>query len=286
MSLRPIPPKQDSPKPPTTLAPNKTFAIEQWDGSKSGEKIVLYAETGMGKSTLASMAPNPVFIGLDDGGRKLHHPKTGELLRHIPGVGTFEDTRSAVNACLDLDCETVVVDTGTVFQRLCEQFVLRTVQVRNVKGQPGVKPDHIEDYGYGKGYKHLWDAMHLPLLDFDKLIEAGKNVIIIAQKTCHRFLTDLGQEYVKEGPELYHSEKNWSVLKLWCEWADHILRIRHQQTIVPDGKKKAIGDSTYVIDTKGTDAFYAKSRSIDEPLISFSTKTDDSLWQFVFRKDK
>lgn len=282
MSLRPIPSKQTSPRP--AAAPNKQFTIEQWDGSKSGEKIILYGETGMGKSTLASMAPNPVFIGLDDGGRKLRHPKTGELLRHIPDIKTFEDVRGAINACLDLDCETLVVDTGTVFQSLGEQFVLRTVQVRNTKGQPSVKPDHIEDYGYGKGYKHLWDTMRLPLLDFDKLIEAGKNIIIIAQKTCHRFNTDLGQEYLKEGPELYHSEKNWSVLKLWCEWADHIFRIRHQQTIVPDGKKKAIGDSTYVIDTKGTDAFYAKSRSIEESLISFSTKDDDSLWQFMFKK--
>jgi hypothetical protein len=279
MALRPLPPKQDSPRPATA---NKQFAIEQWDGSKTGEKIILYGETGMGKTTLASMAPNPVFIGLDDGGRKLHHPKTGELLRHIPSVNTFEDVRGALGACLDLDCQTVVVDTGTLFQRFAEQFVLRTVIARNAKGQPGLKPDHIEDYGWGKGYKHLWDAMRLPLLDFDKLIEAGKNVIVICQLICNKHTTDIGQEYLKEGPDLYHSEK-WSVLKMWCQWADHIFRIRHQQTIVPEGKKRALGDSTHVIDTRGDNAFYAKSRTLEESIISFSTKDDNSLWQLLFK---
>jgi len=281
--MRPMPPK-----PGTNVTKQKPgqstkqFVIEKWDGSKSGEKIIIYGETGMGKTTLCSMAPDPVFIGLDDGGRKLKHPQTGELLKHIPGVITYDDARAALLACLGLDCQTVVLDTGTVFQRLAEDHVLRTVEVRTQKGQPSVKPDHLEDYGYGKGYKHLWDAMRRPFLEFDKLIAAGKNIIIIAQLTSHKHTNDVGEEYWKEGPEFYHSEKNWSVLKAWCEEADHIFRIRHQQTRVPDKKKKALGDATYVIDTKGNQTFYAKSRTLDDPVISFSTKDDDSLWQLLF----
>lgn len=275
------------PKPRPQVRPTqpcKQFQIETWDGSKSGEKIILYGNTGMGKSTLSSMAPNPVFIGLDDGGRKLKNPITGELLRHIPDVNNYEDVRGALNACLVLDCQSIILDTGTFFERWAEDYILRTVSVRNAKGMPSLRPDHIEDYGWGKGYKHLWDAMRLPLLDFDKLIEAGKNVIIIAQLTCHKHTNDIGEEYWKEGPEFYHSEKNFSILKMWTEWADHIFRIRHQQTTVPKGKKKALGDSTHVIDTKGNDNFYAKSRTLDEPLISFSTKEDNSLWELLFQK--
>ena len=280
--VRPLPPKPSRPG----QTPAKQFQIEQWDGSKTGEKIILYAETGMGKTTLASMAPNPVFIGLDDGGRKLKHPQTGELLRHIPDVSTFEDVRAACGACLDMDCDTVVIDTGTILQRLAEDYVIKTVKVRTQKGQPSVAPDHIEDYGYGKGYKHLWDAMRLPFLEFDKLVDAKKNILIIAQLMCHKHNTDIGEEYWKEGPEFYHSEKNWSVLKLYCEWADHVFRIRHQQTRVPEGKKKALGDATHVVDTKGNQTYYAKSRTLDEPVIAFETKDDDSLWQLLFNSDE
>lgn len=284
-----MPPRPGTKTGTGTKKPNTQFQLEEWDGDKTGEKIILYAETGMGKTTLASMAPNPVFIGLDDGGRKIRNPKTGKKLIRLKtpdgrNPETFEDVRSAANACLDLDCQTVVTDTGTILQRCGEEFILRTVKVRNAKNSPSVAPDHIEDYGWGKGYKHLWDAMHLPLLDFDKLVAAGKNVLIIAQLICHKHNTDVGEEYWKEGPEFYHSEKNWSVLKLYCEWSDHIFRIRHQQTRVPEGKKKALGDATYVIDTKGNQTYYAKSRTLDEPVISFSTKDDDSLWRLLFDK--
>jgi len=272
------------PSPRLSAGPAKKFEIAPWDGSKSGEKIILYGNTGMGKTTLASMAPNPVFIGLDDGGRKIKNPKTGKALWHIPGIDIYEDVRAALNACLTLNCQSIILDTGTFFQHWAEDYVLRTVSVRNAKGMPSLTPDHIEDYGWGKGYKHLWDVMRLPLLDFDKLIGVGKNVIIIAQLTCHKHTNDIGEEYWKEGPEFYHSEKNFSILKMWAEWADHIFRIRYQQTRVPKGKKKALGDSTHVIDTKGNDTFYAKSRTLDTPLISFSTKDDDSLWTILFDK--
>jgi energy-coupling factor transporter ATP-binding protein EcfA2 len=279
MALRPLPPKQDSPRPTTA---NKQFAIEQWDGSKTGEKIILYGETGMGKTTLASMAPNPVFIGLDDGGRKLHHPKTGELLRHIPDVNTFEDVRGALTACLDLACSTVVIDTGTLLESLAEVHVLKTVP-----SSQNTPIKNLEGYGYGKGYKHLYDTMRLPLLDCDKLIEAGKNVIVICQSVNNKIANPAGEDYLCNEPRLYHS-RQYSVLLMWCEWADHILRIDYQGTWVnkknkQDAYGKVTGDTTRVVQTKEETYFKAKSRTLEEPVISFSAKHDNSLWQLLFK---
>jgi len=274
-------PTKPSPRP--SAGPAKQFQIKQWDGSTSGEKILLYAETGMGKTTLVSMAPNPVFIGLDDGGRKIRHPKTGELLRHIPNISTFEDVRAALNACLILDCDTVVIDTGTILESLAEQYVLRTVS-----GPQNSRPTNLESYGYGKGYKHLYDAMRLPLLDCDKLIEAGKNVVVICQSINNKIANPAGDDYLCNEPRLYHS-RQYSVLLLWCEWADHILRIDYQGAWVTKKNKqdaygKVSGDTTRVVQTKEETYYKAKSRTLDEPLISFSTKDDDSLWQLLFGK--
>ena len=280
--MRPLPPR------PGTGAkkPNTKFQIEQWDGDKTGEKIILYAETGMGKTTLSSMAPDSVFIGLDDGGRKLRHPKTGELLKHIPDVNTFEDVRGAANACLDLDCGTVVLDTGTVLQdKYAEPYVLRTVS-----GPQNSVCKNLEGYGYGKGYKHLYDTMRLPLLDFDKLIAAGKNVIVICQSVNNKIANPAGEDYLCNEPRLYHS-RLYSVLLLWCEWADHIFRIDYQGTWVnkknkQDAYGKVTGDTTRIIQTKAETHYKAKSRTLDEPVISFSKKDDDSLWCLLFDKEK
>ena len=279
--MRPLPPRPGQTNKPAA----KQFQIEQWDGSKTGEKIILYAETGMGKTTLASMAPNPVFIGLDDGGRKLRHPQTGELLQHIPDVNTFEDVRVALNACLTLDCSTVVIDTGTILESLAETYVLRTVA-----GPQSSKPKNLEAYGYGKGYKHLYDAMRLPLLDCDQLIEAGKNVIVICQSVNNKVANPAGEDFLRNEPRLYHS-RQYSVLLMWCEWADHILRVDYQGTWVKKKTKdanfgKVSGDTTRVVQTKEEAYFKAKSRTLDDPVISFSTKDDDSLWQLLFNQSE
>lgn len=283
--MRSMPPKPGSKPNRPNQPPTKQFTIEQWDGSKTGEKIILYAETGMGKTTLASMAPNPVFIGLDDGGRKLKHPQTGELLRHIPNINTFEDVRAALNACLTLDCKTVVVDTGTILESWAEVYVLRTV-----KGPRDVTCKNLEGYGYGKGYKHLYDAMRLPLLDCDRLIEAGKNVIVICQSINNKKANPAGEDYLCNEPRLYHS-RAYSVLLMWCEWADHILRIDYQGTWVTKKNKddafgKVSGDVTRIVQAKEETYYKAKSRTLDDPVIAFSTKGDDSLWQLLFEEEQ
>ncbi len=284
MPPKPLP---KPPKPGTNQAtrpsakPAKTFEIAQWDGATSGEKVILYGETGRGKTTLASMAPDPVFIGLDDGGRKLRHPKTGEPLRHIPGISTFEDARGALTACLTLDCQSVIIDTGTILESLAEDFVLRTVN-----GPRDSKCTNLEGFGYGKGYKHLYDAMRMPLLDCDKLIDAGKNVIVICQSVNNKIANPAGDDFLRDEPRLYHS-RLYSVLLLWCEWADHIFRIDYQGTWVKKANKdaafgKVTGDVTRVVQAKEEVHYRAKSRTLDDPIIAFSTKDDDSLWQLLF----
>lgn len=278
--MRPLSPR------PGQKQTNNQFSIKPWDGSQSGEKIILYAESGMGKTTLTSMSPNPVYIGLDDGGRKIIHPQTGEPLKYISKADgsmpdAFEEVRAATQACLDMDCDTLVIDTGTLYESKGEDYVLRTVP-----GPQNSKAVNMESYGYGKGYKHLYDTMKLPLLDFDKLVAAGKNVIIICQSVNNKVANPAGEDFLRDEPRLYHS-RQYSVLLAWCEWADHIFRIAYQGTWVNKKSKqatfgKATGDTTRIIQTKEEVHFKAKSRTLDEPVISFSSKDDDSLWRLLF----
>ena len=285
--------KMDIPKPPSSKggavatkqkaapaappAPVKKFSVVDWDGGTSGEKIIIYGDSGMGKTTCASMAPDAVFIGLDDGGRKIVHPITGAHLRAIPGVESFTDVRSALQQT-DLIPEggTVVVDTVTLLEEWTIPFVLETIP-----NDKGAKMNNIIKYGYGKGFRHLYDTMKLVLGDCDKLIRQGKNVIFIAQSAPNKVANASGEDYLREGPRLT-SQNGANIEALYCEWADHIFRIGYQFINVEERKASSTQDRAIFVHGKAH--FRAKSRTIDPkyPVISFDNPADDSIWKFLF----
>lgn len=276
----PMPPKRTAPPLPSKTAAKKSFTIAPWNGAGEGEKIILYADSGMGKTTLASMAPAPVFIGLDDGGRRIRHPKTGEPIAAFEGVETFQDVRDVLQQPeLFSEYKTVVLDTITVLQDLAVPHMLNTVP-----NEKGSKVSSIVAYGYGKGYQHLYDVMKLILQDCDRLVRMGKNIIFIAQAGPHKVPNAGGEDYLRSGPRLYSGTP--SVEGLYCEWADHILLIDYQSTAVE--KRKAVCDENRAVFTKGQIYFRAKSRTLtsEQAVVSFTTPDDDSMWQLIFNQEK
>ena len=262
--------------PPAPAAPAKRFTSATY-ADNTPERILLYADSGMGKSSLALIAPKPVFIALDEGVSKLRHPDTGAPADYIPGIDTFSDTRAALHQ-LDLfdPYKTVVVDTVTKLQDMAEPFVCETIP-----GEKGQKVKNLVGYGYNKGFKHLYDTMRFILTDCDELIRHGKNVILIAQAAPHTIANPGGTDFLRDGPRL-HIDKSWSIEAMYCEWADHVLRIDYTDIFVDADDKKISGDTGRAIYAKPELHFRAKSRTIDEPIISFKDKADDSIWKFIF----
>ena len=263
-------------------APAKNYTVEDWDRPNEGKKILIYADTGMGKTTLSSLAPNPAFLGLDEGGRELVHPLTGKKLKVVPNVDTYQDVRNVLQQhSLFNDFGTVVIDTVTILQDWAVPHMLD-----NIPTEKGGKVNNIVGYGYHKGYQHLYDLMKFILQDCDALIHAGKNVILVAQATSNRVSNPGGDDYLRDGPRLYAGKP--SVEALYCEWADYIFRIDYQDVWVTkqdkkDVKGKATGDTTRVIYAQPEVYFRAKSKPpLEDPVISFSDKTDDSVWKFLF----
>ncbi len=267
-----IPERKSTPLPVRKTV--KKFTVGNWDAADEGEKIIIYADTGMGKTTLSALSPNPVYLGLDEGGRKMKHPVTGDPLRVVEDIETYQDVRDALQQSTTFDnFNTVVIDTVTILQDWAVPHMLA-----NIPTEKGAKVKNIVGYGYNKGYQHLYDLMKFILQDCDRLIHKGKNVILVAQAAPNRVSNPGGEDYLRDGPRLYAGKP--SVEALYCEWADHILRIDYQNLWSED--KKAKGDTTRVIYTKPEVYFRAKSRTIDEQVISFENKTDDSIWKFMF----
>ncbi len=269
------PPKAPAAKAATTV-PAKNFEVKAWDCLGEGKRVLIYAESGMGKTTLASLAPSPVFIGVDDGG-KLMTDSSGQKLQHVPGIENFNDVRGALLADIYGNEETVVLDQATYLEEWAVDHVLATIP-----NEKGTMMRDIEQYGWNGGYRHLYDTMKLILQDCDVLIRRGKNVIMIAQAAPHNIANPGGEDFLRAGPRLC-SRKGANIEALYCEWADHIFRIDYQYLMV-DGKKVTGGENKRAIFVHPEPHFRAKSRTLglDKAVVAFDKPTDDSIWQFLF----
>lgn len=266
-------------------AAKKNFTPIRWDSAGVGEKIIINGRSGRGKTSLAAMLPNAAFMGIDAGGKNIRHPETGEKLMMIPGVEDFDDVRSAIRAMCDTDYKFIVVDTINVVEKLGTPWTLQHVPM-----EKGAVAQNLESYGFGKGYRHLFDTMNLPLLDFDRLIEAGKHVVLLSQPADNKIANASGDDYLCHGLGLMHSPR-FSVANLYTEWADHIFKVDYQDIRVKKenklGKGKATGSQQRVIYTDGAVHYVAKSRQLPNgefmpPVVSFENRTDDSVWRFMF----
>lgn len=255
----------------------KTFIVEPWDTKGEGEKVILYSETGMGKTTLCSMLPDPIFIALDEGGKKIRHPVTGKPLNRIANIINFDDVKDVLQQPdLFKNYNSVVIDTVTLVEAAAETWVLT-----NIPTEKGERALNMESYGWNKGYRHLYDAMRSLLQYTDNLIHLGKNVVFVAQSSSKSVPNPGGEDFLRDGPRLY-AGKNWNVEALYCEYTDWIFRIAHQSTRIV--KKKITGADTRIINTRPELHFRAKSRPIPEvpENVTFSEQADDSIWKFLF----
>ena len=265
----------------------KVFSIMPWTGANEGEKIVMYGKSGIGKTTEAAMAPGAVFIGLDDGGRKIRHPKTGEPVLSIPGIEGFQDVRDALHQKnLWPEGCTVVIDTVTKLEERMEPYIYEHYKIAQ-----GVTVTSMRKYGWD-GPAHQLECYRLLLSDLDTLVRTGRSVILLAQLAQITLANAEGMDYLEDGPKLQHN-KQYSVRLELCEWADHVFRIGYVDfRVAADHDKARVGkvqatDAVRSVYTGGAQHFIAKSRPINgyriPTAISFAEAGDDSLWSFVFR---
>lgn len=280
-------------KSPTSLASArapKTFSIQVAGEAGQGQKFCFYGKSGIGKSTLGSMAPRPVYISIDDGARQLRNPLTGEPIAMIGGVSSFLDIRDALHQ-KDLfeDRDTVLIDTWTRVEEPAMDHILDTVK------KEGKRVESFRHFGWD-GDRHMLDHYRILLSDLDALVRQGKHVILLAQLGQITVSNAEGANYLEDGPKLQH-RNDCSVRTQTVEWCDHVFRIGYLEFAVQkDNIKSKVGkvvsdDATRAIFTGGAPHFVAKSRPVTinraEPyripsLIPFSDAADNSLYQYLF----
>ena len=229
-------PRLPSPPPPPA-APARASVRFTSPTSSAGHRVVLYGPGGIGKTTLAAQGPGKVvFFDLDESlGRLRNLPKLDTV-----ACASWAELRAALQAEGWDGVNTIVIDSITKAEEMAVAHTLATV--RHEKGQMCAS---IEDYGFGKGFGHVFDTF-LPLLgDLDRHARSGRNIILIAHDCTCNVPNPAGEDWLRYEPRLQSPNSGKASIRLRVrEWADHVLFIGYDVAVDKDGKGRGAGTRT------------------------------------------
>ncbi len=202
-------------------------------------RVVLFGAGGVGKSSVASQAPNPIFIASEEGLGNI------DARAVEPYPSTWEDVQNAIEFVGTLDHETIVIDSIDQIEPLIWAHVCRA----------GKKPD-IEAFGFGKGYTASLDQWRLFLHKLSALRVKGMNIILVAHGHRKMFKNPLGDDYEHWTIKLHEKAAG-----LIVEWAD-IVGYCCEDIATDDtsGRVKAQTTGKRIIRTNPHPAYLAKTR--------------------------
>lgn len=264
VKLPPPPAKKANGASPVDAAPTDPARFDIITGKiQSPQRVLVYGPGGIGKSTLCTLAPNPVFLDVEGGTNDLDIPR-------IRGLRDFQDVRDCLQSPALDSFATIVIDSITKLEELVVANVVATVP-----HEKGARVTSIEGYGFGKGLSHVYDKFLLFLADCDSQVRRGRHVVLIAHDCTADVPNPSGEDFIRYEPRLQSPKSGKaSVRNRVVEWADHVLFVGYD-VVSDDGKGK--GGGTRTIYTSEMPDHIAKSRRASLAL-AFDSANDGEIW--------
>ena len=134
----------------------------------------------------------------------------------------------------------LVIDSATKAEELCVAHTLATVSHE----KNGRVCRSIEDYGWGKGYMHVFEQFLALLTVLDLHSRAGRHVILICHDCTSNVPNPAGEDWLRYEPRLQNPNSGKASIRLRVrEWADHVLFMGYD-VAVKDGKGQGAGTRT------------------------------------------
>lgn len=191
------------------------------------QRVLVYGAEGVGKSTFASGAPRPIFLGAEGGTLYLDVARLPEPRTWDEALDALRDVRREPH-----DYETIVVDPLNWLQPLCWDAVSGGGRIEDACG------------GFGKGYQAAHDLWRVMLRELDGLWrERSMHVVLIAHAALARFENTTGLGYDHWVPAL-HMSKKINTVGLFAQWVDHVLYVAVETHATRGADDRVIGVST------------------------------------------
>lgn len=236
------PSPQPAPSAPTPV--NRMSMANVVRGKRTApDRIIIHGTEGVGKSTFAAEAAEPIFIAAEDGIRHLD-------VASFPEPQTFDDVVAAIENLIreEHPYRTLVIDSADWVGHLLRD------KVRKANNWTPADFD-----AYGRGFKVWTEDWRKLLAALDRLrAKKRMEIILVVHSGVGKFTNPTGADYARyvlavggeQAPEL---------LK---QWADVVLFATHEEftTDPKKGRIKGVSTGQRLVHTERTAAWDAKHR--------------------------
>lgn len=197
--------------------------IRKRGGAKDPARLIVYGTEGIGKTTLAASAPDPLFVPTEDG------------LASVPDADSFDICRSFGDV---MDCLRAVYNDPQGHRTLAidsldwlEKLIWEDTVAEGQRKKPEIKS--IEDFGYAKGYIYALTRWEKFTNALDLIRDKHRMTIVcIAHAKIANVRNPAGDDYNAFTPRLH--EKAMGHMN---EWADAVLFASRAMRTDKDTKK-------------------------------------------------
>jgi len=206
-------------------------------------RIFLYSTHGIGKSTFASQAPNPIFICAEDGLDALD-------VAHFPIATSSADVMEMIQTLYteEHEYQTVALDTVDWLENLLNSEI---------------ESEHdSKELAYGRAAMYLANKWRDILDGFNALRnDKGMNVILIGHSEIKRFDSPEVDSYDRYQPKL--QTRSSAIIQ---EWADCVFFANYKTVVKKEDlgfnkeRGRAISNGERMIFTQEKPAYLAKNR--------------------------
>jgi hypothetical protein len=206
------------------------------------QKGAIYGSEGVGKTTLASQLPHPIFLDTEGG---THHLDVDR----IDAAATWDEITGAIALLAKEDhaYRTLVIDTADWLEKRLIDHLCRKAN-----------KESIEDFGYGKGWVLLAEEFARFLASLDALLARGIHVVFLAHAMVRKFeAPDQAGSY-----DRFELKLSKQVAPLLKEWADVLLFANFVTKVAEkdNGKLRGVGGKERALFANHSAAYDAKNR--------------------------
>lgn len=209
-------------------------------------RVLGYGAEGVGKSTFASGAPSPIWLGAEGGTLALDVERLPEPKTWDEAMASLSDVRHEGHAY-----KTLVLDPLGWLEPLCWATVIKGSET--IEQAAG---------GYGKGYLAAHQKWRTMLAQLDAIwLERAMNIVLLAHATLEQHPNPSGPTWPMWVPALHKLPRG-----SFAQWVDHVLFMQVETVALKGEDKRTLGQTTglRIAHAAPSGGWVAKSRGLPE----------------------